>query len=1046
MKAFLKNFAILAAALGATSYAYAACNGGSACELPTGNGSAGSWTASASGMTGIQNLDSVGPNGNQAGSRYFFAATNSNLGATVAKGGISTTGDGTQVIGSFALNSGSTPGSTVTGGVVQQLLGGQTYFFYAEACPSGALLDSANCSQWAQIGSKSSLAYPVSPNVFGAPAKPADASMNSIDARTTLPNADLGNISQMQFEVDNLITGGLNQTGILIGWPGVNQSNPIDSLLYTAGGGFIPNTKYQYKGQVFYPYGVAVPTLGPQTVGPFWTTPALPGNVTTSNVTHCSAQITAANSSGNPANPSYTVYNLCATPTSGPSTCQTNQISGGTSGDTAVATLTGLNPGTSYTPNGQAQVGNGDGSQGGWNSSAVKNGSGFLTLAWGGTFTVTAVNTGGATFNVSGLTGAGSIASWAIQSAGSNFITGVGDPTGAHQINGLIPNTTYGPLTIVLTETSGCSSTLSFSPASFTTTPFAPTAGSITSNGPRALVANFTDGSPNPTVPATTYEVQVCLDAGFTSGCTSTTGTKAAGASQAININSGIIPETQYFAQVRTQNRSRPTWPDSGWLNLGSVTTPNEAPHIVSISHTVFTSSATLSANVTDNGAANQLVYHWTVTASPGGAVTSFTVNDANAANPTLLNFNPTGAYTVQLVVRDRNDTGLTDTGTDSFSPGQTATSIDPIQSPNGTTVVVGLSKSFNAIVRDQFGNAMNGQNVTWGVSNGAASRAPTLSTFTIVTGVDSTLSPVFLTASLPGLADSTLQLTVLPSGPHFTQSPSMTVNSDGLTGSVSALASDNSPGAGSMIYTWSLENGPSGATVGISPNGTSSANNAALTFNKAGSYILRCTISDNFASDFALTPSVPVPQLVTTINVCPAGISSCSSTTPITVKALQDQQFTATGLDQFKNSMNLSIVTWNVTGCPNCVSGSGVFRSGIIGQLFTIVATDTNSGKTGRAQVNLVDYNVSNAVGYPVPYKASSGLGHICFSGLGSSSKIRIYTTSGRQVYSMSSTLATDCTWNVKNSSGESLASGVYFFVVESPEGKKNGKLIIIQ
>src|SRR5882672_5468122 len=104
MKTILKNFAILALALSATSSAYAACNGGSACELPAGNGSAGSWTASASGMTGIQSLDSVGPSGNQAGSRYFFAAASSNLGATVAKGGISTTGDGTQVIGSFALN------------------------------------------------------------------------------------------------------------------------------------------------------------------------------------------------------------------------------------------------------------------------------------------------------------------------------------------------------------------------------------------------------------------------------------------------------------------------------------------------------------------------------------------------------------------------------------------------------------------------------------------------------------------------------------------------------------------------------------------------------------------------------------------------------------------------------------------------------------------------------------------------------------------------------------------------------------------------------
>ena len=58
------------------------------------------------------------------------------------------------------------------------------------------LLDSANCSAWAQIGSKSSLAYPSS--VFVAPSIPADATINSIAARTNVPNADLGNnISQL---------------------------------------------------------------------------------------------------------------------------------------------------------------------------------------------------------------------------------------------------------------------------------------------------------------------------------------------------------------------------------------------------------------------------------------------------------------------------------------------------------------------------------------------------------------------------------------------------------------------------------------------------------------------------------------------------------------------------------------------------------------------------------------------------------------------------------------------------------------------------------
>src|SRR5688572_22831249 len=131
----MKNYRFLIAlglALSASNYAFAVCNGAANCENPATNNSAASWTASASGMTGIQNLNSVGPSGNDVGSRYYFAAVTSNLGATTAKGSITTTGDGTQVIGSFALNSGATPGSTVTGGGVNSLLGGQSYFIYVQ--------------------------------------------------------------------------------------------------------------------------------------------------------------------------------------------------------------------------------------------------------------------------------------------------------------------------------------------------------------------------------------------------------------------------------------------------------------------------------------------------------------------------------------------------------------------------------------------------------------------------------------------------------------------------------------------------------------------------------------------------------------------------------------------------------------------------------------------------------------------------------------------------------------------------------------------------
>jgi hypothetical protein len=910
---------VLGLSLGFAQYAHAVCDGSTNCELPASNSSAGSWTASASGITGIQSLNSVGPSGNNAGSRYYFAAVTSSLGSTTAKGTISTTGDGTQVIGSFALNSGSTPGSLVTGGVVQPLLGAQTYFVYAQACPSGALLDSARCSNWALLGSKATLAYPTS--VFLTPVRPADATQDSIFARASVPTADVFTISQLQFEINNLITGGLNQTGILLAWAG-NTSYEIDSSLYTAGGGFRPNVKYLYRGQVFYPYGVAVPTGGAQTQTNFWTTPVQPGTVTTSNITHCSVQITAQNSTGSPSNPSYTDYNLCAVGTSG--SCSEDDISGANPTDTASAVITGLLPGTNYTPQATALVGNDDGTSSGWNNSPVRSGTGFTTLAWGGDFDISNVGTTSADAVISGVNTAG-IQSWEIRLNGNAAASGnAGNLNGTHNLTGLTPNTAY-TATIVLTEGSGCSSTLNFTPNSFTTTPNAPTNPSSFSNVlATSLRVNWTDS----TVPAnpngSTFEVNLCLDAGFSSGCQTTTVNKPT-----LFANFNVNPVTTYFARVRTRNINRPTWPDSAYLTVGSTTTP---PNQSSIS----------------------------ISPNPGNAVTG---------NPAV----------------------------------------------------------FTATVFDQSGSVVPGQAVNWSYSGGNSQISP-------LNGVSTTLTAnapgsFTLTASLAGYPNATAPVTVVAAGPFFVNPPALTVNPNNLTGTLTTLGNDNVDGEASLTYTWSLESGP--ASVSVSPNGTNAAKNAVVTFSQAGNYVLRCTIQNQNGSAFATTNPGNVAQVLASIGVTPNNV---------TISVIDNQTFTATGLDQFGQAMNLSAVNWSSTG--GSVSGAGVFQSGTLGN--NIRVTATSGAISGSANVNVVNYDVSGAIAYPVPFKSTQG-STIHFRGLGSSAKIRIYTVTGRQVFNVEVSQDT-YDWNVKNNSGESIASGVYLYVIESPSTTKNGKLIIIQ
>jgi hypothetical protein len=167
----------------------------------------------------------------------------------------------------------------------------------------------------------------------------------------------------------------------------------------------------------------------------------------------------------------------------------------------------------------------------------------------------------------------------------------------------------------------------------------------------------------------------------------------------------------------------------------------------------------------------------------------------------------------------------------------------------------------------------------------------------------------------------------------------------------------------------------------------------------------------------------------------------TCANT--ITLQTLQTQQFTATGVDQFGNPMTLSNVVWSNATPSSSGAPTASFSSSAIGQSVRITAT--SGGQTGALTVNLVSFDVSGAYAYPVPCKANSGCTAITFTGLGSQSSIHIYTTSGRRVFDISLNQNV-YPWPIKNSSGESIASGVYFFVIESPAGKKNGKLIIIQ
>ena len=90
---------------------------------------------------------------------------------------------------------------------------------------------------------------------------------------------------------------------------------------------------------------------------------------------------------------------------------------------------------------------------------------------------------------------------------------------------------------------------------------------------------------------------------------------------------------------------------------------------------------------------------------------------------------------------------------------------------------------------------------------------------------------------------------------------------------------------------------------------------------------------------------------------------------------------------------------------------------------------------------------DLSAAHCYPVPFKPTAGHTKITFTGLTKSARIRIYSISGELVCALDKSDAGDSIdWNVHNSQGSAVDSGVYLYLIKSAKQTKKGKLMIIR
>jgi hypothetical protein len=90
---------------------------------------------------------------------------------------------------------------------------------------------------------------------------------------------------------------------------------------------------------------------------------------------------------------------------------------------------------------------------------------------------------------------------------------------------------------------------------------------------------------------------------------------------------------------------------------------------------------------------------------------------------------------------------------------------------------------------------------------------------------------------------------------------------------------------------------------------------------------------------------------------------------------------------------------------------------------------------------------NLENAHVYPNPCKVYAGETAITFTYLTSDAVIKIYTISGDLVKTINKSNFTNKTiWDLKNNSGENVASGIYVYFIKYRAMIKKGKIVVIR
>jgi hypothetical protein len=352
---------------------------------------------------------------------------------------------------------------------------------------------------------------------------------------------------------------------------------------------------------------------------------------------------------------------------------------------------------------------------------------------------------------------------------------------------------------------------------------------------------------------------------------------------------------------------------------------PSVASPAAATPNPISGNSTNVSVLGADSSGESTLTYSWAATTLPPGApAVTFSAGGTNAAKNCTATFGKAGNYILTATIT--NLAGASTTSSVGVTVSQTATSVTV--TPTTIPLNPGGTQQFTVTALDQFGGALVNQPAfTWSATSGSITS----------TGVfTSAGAPATLTAT-SGALSGTAQVTVNSSPTIATPAAASPSIVTGTTTTLSVLGADDG-GEPNLIYNWTATTVPAGAAQPTyTANSTNAAKNTTVTFQKAGAYVFKVTITD--AGGLTVTSSVSV---VVNVTVASINLSPPASTLATT----SQQQYSATTVDQFGNAINPPpALSWTAT--TGSVSSTGLYNASATPGSVTVTAAGGTTNAT---------------------------------------------------------------------------------------------------